>query len=95
MRSYWPLANIIVPHFDKFPLFAKKKNDYAIWREAVLFIYSVFLRERRPHVGGRGGRQIWFPEDIETFRAYHQKIRGERLFNANGNFDSHIEVIKP
>ncbi len=32
------LVNVVIPHFEQFPLIAKKSRDFLIWKEAVLFL---------------------------------------------------------
>jgi hypothetical protein len=39
-------TNIIVPHFERFPLRAKKQRDFLIWREAVAILRVI--KRRRP-----------------------------------------------
>ena len=41
VRKAGDLAEIIVPHFEKFPLRAKKRHDFEIWKEGVNLIWSV------------------------------------------------------
>ena len=36
----YDVARCVLPHFDKYPLRAKKRRDYAIWREAVELLCS-------------------------------------------------------
>jgi hypothetical protein len=45
------LMEIIVPHFDRYPLRAKKRNDFAVWRRGVELLYRV---SRRPKIGKAG-----------------------------------------
>ena len=39
IRKYKDLFEKVIPHFEKYPLQAKKKRDYAIWKEAVSIMY--------------------------------------------------------
>jgi len=39
VRKYKDLYEKIIPHFEKYPLKAKKKRDYEIWKEAVSIMY--------------------------------------------------------
>lgn len=34
------IVNILIPILDKYPLRAKKMNDYKLWREAALVVYN-------------------------------------------------------
>jgi len=40
------LQNIVVPHFDQFPMYAKKQNDFLVWKEAVKFAYERMTSSR-------------------------------------------------
>lgn len=35
VQSYRDLANVIVPHFDKYPLLSQKKADYLLFKEVI------------------------------------------------------------
>lgn len=50
------LNDIIVPHFDRFPLMAKKSRDFAIWKRGVSLLAGVTSRRR---VGGYGKARGW------------------------------------
>lgn len=45
------LSRIVVPHFDRFPLFAKKRKDFVIWKKAVEMLDQI---NDRPYYGGDG-----------------------------------------
>jgi hypothetical protein len=35
IASLYDIASSVIPHFDKFPLRAKKKRDFVIWKDLV------------------------------------------------------------
>ena len=39
-------AEVIIPHFDSFPLQTRRANDFKLWKEAVLIFYSTRWRNR-------------------------------------------------
>ena len=71
------LYSVVVPHFERYPLFAKKKTDYLIWKEGVEMIHRI---SQRPNPG-RSGKTKWLPEDIALYDALAAKIRSGRLYN--------------
>lgn len=78
------LATVIVPHFDRYPLRAKKRRDFAIWRQAVLLAATV---RRRRHYNMRRGRHggfvsKWSPDERRTFMAYCDALRAQREYLA-------------
>ena len=38
VQSYKDLANVIIPHFDNYPLITKKKADYILFKQAINLI---------------------------------------------------------
>lgn len=61
------LHRILVPHFDRYQLRAKKRNDYAIWREAVAMLYAIASRPvERDDLGGYHPK--WSPSDFDYYR---------------------------
>ncbi len=73
------LAAVVVPHFDAFPLRAKKARDFAIWREAVLLLHEVNLSPTTP-TGRVGGGTKWTQERLTRFDAI--RLREQRRFIA-------------
>ncbi len=77
------LENVLIPHFERFPLFAKKRRDFEIWKEGVRMVNIVNRRKRhKTGVSGRWGRsQKWLANEIEQFRFVHDEIRRIRKVN--------------
>lgn len=63
---------ILVPHFDRYPLRAKKRNDFLIWKDAVQLIMGV---------KGRRGRRKWSAAEYARFRNLHDALRHQRKFS--------------
>jgi hypothetical protein len=74
------MAEIVVPHFDRFPLRAKKARDFAIWREGVLLLHRVHCIPRRWAAGGRGFLPKWTPEAREQFEHLIHRITAIRIY---------------
>lgn len=86
----WPeLAGVVVPHFDRYPLRAKKVRDFLIWREAVLLGYRVASRpfQRRTGKGrGRGMFTKWLPDERASFEGLIAALVAGRQFqSSNGH----------
>jgi hypothetical protein len=45
--SHADLANVVIPHFDSYPLRAKKAKDYAIWKKGVQILHRPGLLKAR------------------------------------------------
>jgi hypothetical protein len=80
-----PLKGIIIPHFEQFPLRAKKARDFQIWREAVQLLYQVAMRPRkakRGKGGGAGRIASWTPDELARFTEFCLALGDVREFNA-------------
>jgi len=69
------LAEIIIPHFDKHPLLAKKIHDYSIWRQGVLLAYKVFNNKNK--------KAPWPEEDKVKFDSLVFMLKSQRKFKVN------------
>jgi hypothetical protein len=80
------LACHIVPHFEKYQLRAKKKAYFAIWKEAVSFLYQIKLRRwriRRTARGQAGGRfPKWTADEYVRFAAFDAALKAQRQYQA-------------
>lgn len=59
----------LIPLLDRYPLRAKKRRDYAVWREAVLYWVDA-KRGNRWHGPRDWSRMIAYKAAIEAARAY-------------------------
>jgi len=69
VKSRKDLISKIIPHFDKYPLQAKKRATYKIWREAVIILFNA--DKKRPNVFSR---QILTMEEESRLRSIKQAI---------------------
>lgn len=77
------LAKIIVPHFDHYPLRAKKARDFAIWREIVLFAYRISGRRRKwRSVRGTGTLPVWTDEELDHAAALSRVLKEQRHYRS-------------
>ncbi len=76
------LATIIIPNFDKYPLHAKKKRDYAIWREGVLFLYKITSRKRVMRSNGCGTLPKWTKAEIDHFASFNNTLKVQRRYES-------------
>lgn len=79
------LFHRIAPHFERYPLRAKKARDFRIWKEAVDLCWRV--RQRRRHrrsLVGRAGGLLpkWTSEERAHFVTLMETLRQTRRFNS-------------
>ncbi len=67
------LARVIVPHFERFRLRAKKRLDYLIWKEAVNLII---------HRDRSGLRRYWKDDEYVRFTSLHDALKEQRQIDA-------------
>ncbi len=77
------LTNFVVPHFDSHPLQAKKRNDFLIWKQAVMLLHCVC--SRRHH-------RKWTSQEMVAFDAIVDALKNQRQFEAP---DPLIETREP
>lgn len=77
------LAAIIVPHFDAYPLRAKKRRDFAIWKEAVGLLRRIMLRKRRRRPIGYGQLPKWTDAEHAEFRSLRDALKAIRHFDSS------------
>jgi len=74
------LIELIIPHFERGPLRAKKARDFAIWREAVQLLHRVATRPEKVY---RAGRVVtWSDKDKADFDVLFLAIKDGRVFDA-------------
>lgn len=67
-------VDVLVPHFDRFPLRAKKARDYAIWREAVILWQGIASRPRSKT------EKRWTEADAAEFSRLTLALRAGRTY---------------
>jgi len=78
---------IIIPHFLKHPLFAKKRRDFEIWKEGVLFMSVIKDRPQRHRGSGRNGSfgrlPNWTSCEKEHFSLLTSKMKEQRKYDSS------------
>jgi hypothetical protein len=77
------LNDIIVPHFEKYRLHAKKKRDFDIWSQAVRLLYEIKFRPLiARHVNGKikGTAPKWSDEDRAEYLKMVSSLRDGRQY---------------
>lgn len=70
------ICSIIVPFFEKYPLRAKKKYDFILWREAA----EIFKRNQKILINRRKGEKgfhkvIWSDDDLKRLLEIHELMK--------------------
>ncbi len=77
------LKTVVVPHFERYPLQAKKQRDFAVWKKGVDLLYGLKIK-RSKGMRPRGcGRKVWTDADRDAFKALVAKIKSERTYREN------------
>jgi|SRR5215471_4008869 len=81
VRDVCSLMNSIVPHFERYPLRAKKAADFVVWKQMVQILYRV---NQKPwcagwHIGP-GIRFRWTEEECTEFDHLILKLKATRRF---------------
>ncbi len=77
------LFGIIVPHFDSFPLHAKKARDFSIWRQGISLCHSIYCRRAMSaYKFGRGRSCKWSPDEHEQLKTIIDALTRQRTFLA-------------
>jgi LAGLIDADG endonuclease len=75
------LANRIIPHFERYPLYSKKARDFAIWKEGVAYIHQTTSLPLIPVRRQRGiWQRRWTAGRINHFLAIRDRLRAIRKF---------------
>lgn len=83
IRRIGDLSRVVIPHFEAFPLRAKKRADFDVWKQAVALCATVHRRPR--HGPGNGGTYPkWTPAEGERFASLVQALRDVRRFESGG-----------
>jgi hypothetical protein len=74
------LVTIIVPHFERHPLWAKKSSDFEIWKQGIALIQEVWNKPRgRPR---QGTIRPWSRKHIDEFGLLLNALKNNRSFDA-------------
>ena len=80
------LKNIVMPHFERFPLRAKKRNDFVIWRQGVELMAAIHARRiRAGRVGARftGCVSKWSDAERQEFASLSDDLKARRRYPAS------------
>lgn len=80
IQSAYDLFEVVLPHFDHFPLRAKKAKDFVIFKEAILLAYKVAGRPYR--MGASRRVSSWNDDELSYFAQLTATLRGQREFSA-------------
>ncbi len=90
------LSTVIIPHFDRFPVFAKKQRDFEIWKAGIQFIVSVCDSGQRGK-GCRPDRKAWWKaSELSKLKEYVEALKEVRRFVPNSPVNGHpVPIIEP
>lgn len=83
------LAEIVVPHFESFPLRAKKAGDFLIWKEAIALCFAVTKQKQTYtfRLNSSGTRNSfagispkWQPEQTARYFELKEQLKAHRSF---------------
>lgn len=70
------LLDKIVPFFEKYPLHAKKRLDFQLWKEALAILARNQQRNMQRSLKQTGFSKIqWSPKDFSRLREIHEEMR--------------------
>ena len=75
------LTGIVLPHFDRHPLRAKKRHDLAVWRQGVELMAEIQERPREYRPTG-GLMPRWTAAEKERFGALSAELVAQRRYAA-------------
>ena len=75
------LVSVVIPHFEEYPLYAKKRHDYAIWKQGVM------LAKNRHRLRGKR----WIAEDRNRFIELVNELRRVRLYQPTDP----VKIVEP
>jgi hypothetical protein len=76
------LASAIIPQFEQYPLFAKKKRDFVIWKEGILLLEEVRKTPAVYRKQRSGKVSKWQKHKKEKFIAIMTALRVQREYNS-------------
>ncbi len=78
------IRDIVIPHFEKYPLFAKKSRDFVLWKQA--FEICDLARES-PYIstGRKGFQTRWTDSILNQLKEIVDALKVVRRFEINGN----------
>lgn len=78
------LVSVVIPHFERFPLRAKKRNDFTIWKAGVTLMQTVAKRPH-PSIGVswhvQRGTTKWSDSERRQFKRLEQQLKSSRCYD--------------
>jgi hypothetical protein len=74
------LADVVIPHFERYPLRAKKRNDFGVWRLGVELLAKIQSRPMLPNYGAGGNLPRWTEAERELFRSLSEQLKDSRAY---------------
>lgn len=71
----------LIPHFNRYPLRAKKSRDFEIFREAAILWADVAKRKHLSAGYNKGSHPKWRPEERERFEHLAFRMKSVRAFS--------------
>lgn len=74
---------VVIPHFVRFPLMAKKREAFEIWRQGVEMVHRI---GKRPRISGyrTGSRPKWTSREISDFEVLRSALKDQHRFDPSG-----------
>lgn len=89
------VRDVVVKHFDTFPLLAKKKRDFIIWKKAVELASEV---AQRPiyYPGGqqRGRKRRWTEKELLYFKELLTSLKNVRKYQSDFPILPETPIVK-
>ena len=84
VRRISEIIDVVIPHFERFPLRAKKVRDFQIWKEGATLLHTVTQRSvfGRRGKGGGGTHDRWSAEEYAHFFELVAHLRSQREYNS-------------
>lgn len=80
--KFHPLRHIVLPHFEKYPLLAKKRRDFEIWKQGVILWEQVASRRSLVRGTSQTGNYKWTTADHDHFITLADLLKSQRKFKS-------------
>ena len=76
--------SVLIPHFHRYPLLAKKRRDFDIWERGIAVMARVRARPRRRRGYNLGTFPKWTEDDRREFDGLVELLKETRRFEGGG-----------
>lgn len=76
------LVRVIIPNFETYPLRAKKRRDFELWKQGVHIAYGPKMRQRQ-RICGHKWHKPWTENEIAEFRLVSDALRQQRAIESS------------